>query len=77
MVGLTRLEAPGHRGPGADHIAGLEGAPQDSFGAVLNDHLEIGVDINCRRRLDDFNEKKQQKKTTTASALRQAPFSDR
>lgn len=58
MVGLTRLEAPGHRGPGADHLTGLEGAPQDSFGAVLNYHFRIGVDIDCRRGLGDFNGKK-------------------
>lgn len=49
VVRLTRLEAPGHRGPGADHLAGLEGASQDSFGAVLNNHLRVGMDIDGRR----------------------------
>lgn len=64
VVGLAGLEAPGHRGPGADHLAGLEGTSQDSFGAVLNDHLRVGVDIDGRCRFCHCKINKQTKINT-------------
>lgn len=46
VVRLTRLEAPGHRRRAAHHLIRLEGAPEDPGGAVLHNHLGIGMNVD-------------------------------
>lgn len=57
IVGLTRLKAPGNWGGAADHFIGLEGASNDSCGAVLHHHFGVGIYVDRRCWFCDWNKK--------------------
>lgn len=56
VVGLIRLETPGHRGDAADHFARFKGASEDPRGAVLHHHLWVGVYVDSPCGFCDWNE---------------------
>lgn len=55
-TGLIGLEPPGDRGAFGDHLAGLEAAAQDPRGAVLDDHLGVGLNLQAARLFCDCRE---------------------